>query len=204
MKFLLPLLFMQFLCVKCFPWDDCDGADLICDQLLPVRPELNEVVAYEDGEAVTYGFEDSNTTHNILAFRTEFEAGTSQRCQDEINAGFSIQGGEEAGFSLSLSTDVFNRNVLHFSFTFVDAFGPSNTETFEVIFDESGTGGVLSPFSSRTISDTLLVGNTYEDVLLVEIPTAEEAGQVSAFYYSKTDGLLRVERIDQAAFIRID
>lgn len=204
MKFLLPLILMQFLCVKCFPWSDCDGDDLVCEELLPVRPELSDAIAYEDGEAMAYGFEGSNTTHGILAFRNEIEAGGSQRCQDGINAGFSIHGGEGDGFSLLLSTDVFNQSVLHFNFVFTSFSGPTDSEAFEVLFEESGVADIMPPLELRMIPDTVLEGNTYLDVLLIKAPEAIESGRISAFYYSKRDGLLRVERIDQSAFLRID
>jgi hypothetical protein len=204
MKFLITLLTFNFLCVWCFGLEDCEGDDLICEELLPVRPELNDAIAYEDNESALYGFEGSNTSYSVLAFRRELEAGVSQSCQDGINTGFSVGGIEEDGFSLLLSTDVFNQNLLHFDFTFTFSSRPTEREVVSVSFDASGEASVLPPLELRVVPDTLLAGVTYQDFLLVELPEATESGKVKAFYYNTTDGLLRVERIDRPAFLRMD
>jgi hypothetical protein len=204
MKFLTTLLAFNFLCVWCFGFQDCEGDDFVCEELLPIRPELSTAIAYEDGETMAYSFEDSNTTHGIRAFRNELAAGGSQQCQDVIHAGFSIHGGEETGFSVRLSTDIFNRNVLHFNYVFTLPFGPTTSEDFEVLFEASGEASVAFPLELRIIPDTVLAGNTYRDVLLVEASDASEGGEVTAFYYSTTEGLLRVERVSEPAFLRTD
>lgn len=204
MKFVITLLMFNFLCVWCFGFQDCEDDDFICEELLPIRPELSEVIAYEDGERITCGLEGSNTTYSVLAFRRELEAGVSQRCQDEINAGFSIGGIDEDGFSLVLSTDVFNQNILHFDFTFTFPFRATEREMFGVNFDEFGTASVASPQELQVIPSIEIEGNIYQDVLFIEVPEATESGKISAFYYNKTDGLLRVERIDRPVFFRID
>lgn len=66
-------------------------------------------------------------------------------------------------------------------------------------YDELEISSVEAPADLRIISYTTFAGISYEDVAEVRY---EE--RITAFYYSRTDGLLRVERANGTAFFRVE
>jgi len=202
MKFLLPLFLMPFLCVKCCPWDDCEGADIVCQELLPILPQLENAIPYEDGETLNFRFADEPEVIRIDAFRRDNTAGASQNCQDGVFAVLQTTATNRP-FRITLATDLFDREILFFNFFFEDS-AQGDTEEFGVFYDEAERPGVAAPDLLRFITDTTLAGVNYQDVAEVKIMDGLATGEISAFYYSRIDGLLRVERVERPAFFRVE
>lgn len=85
MKFLLSVLALNFLCVTCFPWDDCEGDD-ICQEILTISTTLENQVAYTHQEVVVYGFSDELNTIPVIVHRFRQEGTINGNCEDKITA----------------------------------------------------------------------------------------------------------------------
>ncbi|MFK8164539.1 MAG: hypothetical protein AB8H12_18985 [Lewinella sp.] len=201
MKFFFPLFLLPFLCVKCCPWDDCEGADFLCDEFLPVLPQLVTAIPYQDGETLRFRFEDDPEIFSVAAFRNEGLIG-SQQCQDEI---FTVLQATDSSrpFRITISTDTNGESLLNFVFSF-DPPNQESLEFYRLEFNELGVSGVMPPLELRVVTDTVLAGVDYQDVGIISVPEATEPGKISAFYYNEAGGLLRVERIGAPSFFRIN
>jgi hypothetical protein len=201
MKFFFSLFLLPFLCVKCCPWDDCDGADFLCDEFLPVLPQLATAIPYQDGETLLFRFEDDPEVVSMDAFRNEGLIG-SQQCQDKILAVLQTDGPDRQ-FRLSLSTDTNGESRLRFVFS----FGPltqENQEFLNLEYDEQELASVRPPLQLRVVADTILAEVNYRDIAIVTVPDVIEPGKINSFYYNRADGLLRVERLNAPAFFRVN
>ncbi|WP_020568171.1 hypothetical protein [Neolewinella persica] len=201
MKFLLALLSFNFLCVWCFGLQDCSGDDLICEEFLPVLPQLATAIPYENGEVLQFRFEDDPEVISINVFRNEGLIG-SQQCQDMILTVLET-GDSDRRFRLSLSTDTNGESQLWFDFSFT-SLEPEDREFFNLEYDELDVAGVRPPLELRMVADTTLAGFNYQDVAIVRISEVVEPGKISSFIYNRADGLLRVERMNAPAVFRVN
>ena len=201
MKFLISLLTFNFLCVWCFGFEDCEGADLICETTAAVLPQLENAIPYADESTYLFKFEDNDEVFDVTAKREEWEA-DGQVCQDQVSAFLRGESFTRV-FTVRIATDVFERNLLHFEFNF-STISVEERDQLIIVYDEAETASTDPPLTLRMITDTTLAGNNYQDVAVVTNEAASENGKISAFYYSRTDGLLRIERSNRAAFFRVE
>lgn len=202
MKSLFAFLLFPILCVQCFPWDDCgDDDDLACNELSPVLPQLAEAVPYQDGEELAFQYEDEQNPVRFPVFRNVIPPAVSLNCQDELEVVLRVTSADRV-FNLAIVTDPSERPILQFGFSFGQT-AAENSAQFDLTIEADETLSVPTPLTLRTIPDTIMRGVAYREVLVVEKPAAE-LGQISAFYYNQTDGLLRVEWRERPAFFRVE
>lgn len=185
---------MPFLCVKCCPWDDCEGDDVVCETVVSVLPQIREAIPYDGMELLrfTYGDDQDEATARVNKIEGVFNG--IDGCQDVIEASFTTVSSRR-NFSLLLSSSSIMRDELKFDFRFGLA-GAQPSQDFVLQYSDSVISAISPSVSVVSDVDTVLAGFSYEDLLLVTDLGATEDGKIATFFYSSQFGLVQVARID--------
>jgi hypothetical protein len=196
MKILFPLFLMPFLCVKCCPWDDCEGDDEpVCTRA--DTPAFSEItlasIPYADGESINYTT-SSGTTLSTVTTRQEIYV-LNQRGNCERRLEFTLQ-----------STDNFNlinvRGQLRgdsLAYRYILRRGTfSEVAIVDVGIDQGPDDPgmfLIRQEGQRIVADTMLAGGAYQDVLVSHFPFNDAYETV---YYTRAEGFVQFDIITGA------
>ncbi len=198
MKFLLSFFAFNFLCVWCFGFEDCEGQDIFCEEILPLPQVIENQVAYTNQEATVYGFADELNTIGVIIGRFRLEALDAGGCVDRIvaTAGGSIG---NRRFRFRIETQV--RNV---SGILLTTLLNDDEQAVLLEYSDDGTPATSSPNQLRIIPDTTFAGVTYEKVIAIDFADEPGVNGLHRLFYHNTGGLLRAEGADGAAVFRVE
>lgn len=186
----------MYLCVNCIV-NECDEGPL-CLNIDDINPHLQEdLSALDDGFGA---FQSGDNPEEILVQinREEGLLTNAEPCEEFLEISL-VSRSEARNFSILLSPVFPGGNTLRFEFWTGGAF----REEYEVSYDGFGNRTVVPPLELSVMEDVVINGVTYEEVINVRDPTAEEFGEITDFSFGDKVGVIQINQVSRASLSRL-
>lgn len=187
MKSCSPFLFLSILLTSCSLLDDGGNDDLPCDSIETIDLRIRDAIAYEDGQVLAFDASDGTSFTATVTEVLRLDPTQNSGCQEEISYNFdgiNVNNSLQTGIRLVGGSEELRFN--HF-------FSMNGFANQSLNVDLNANGEITgSPAPSRLIPDTVLNGQTFNNVLVIDYGDAP----VRRSFYNLTSGFIGVEAAD--------
>ena len=192
MKVFFCILLFIALLTSCSLLEGSEGDEPPCETVDLIDQRILSAVPYQDGQMLNFEVSDG-TGFSATVTRSSFEPTQIGGCVDEVRFDFE---GVNVNNSLIVNISLFGDNTEPEFRVDFGVNGSASGELF-VVLDDDGRANNNTP-NSRVISDTILNGQNFREVVLTE-----HGGAVDRSYYNTDVGLIGVELSDSTTvFLR--
>lgn len=188
MEKILFYLLLILATTSCSLLDGLEGDDPPCENIVPIDNRTRSAIPYQNGQVLR--FEVSDGSSFMATVREQaFEPSRITGCEEEALIDF---GGINVNNSLQVDINLFvGFSGLLFAVRFAVNGFPEISHDVEL----NAAGEVIGSFGSRVVSDTLLNGEPFRNVLAVDYNYSTNPS-VRRSYYNVTSGFIGVELSD--------